>query len=237
MAFLFETHASALHGATMPKLTLPIALKIAQRLCDRAGVTLVMPDDLRRRAIIELVILARRTTGDVDGDAVRQGTTVTLPGAPGPALVALALIPVVGPALAALASPLGRTAIYLSPSAASDAHRLLRVIWHELGHVGSIAKGGLGWCFAYLIAAEVRAGGEAPCYGAGMAIAVSLGADVDQVAADALASLEHYGLDADGMQLARGLIASARETIRETGDLGGVVAELRAELAVEGITL
>lgn len=212
-----------------------IALKIAQRLCDRAGVALILPTDLRRKAIIELVILARDAVGDVDAAAVRNGTTVTLPGAPGPAMALLALIPVVGPALLALLSPMGRTAIYLSPAAVADGVLLLRTVWHELGHVGSIKRGNLGWCFAYLIAAEVRAGGEAPCYGAGMAVAVVLGADVDQVADEAKRSLQGYALDEPGRALAEGLIDSNRETLRATGDLGGIRAEVVAELAAEGI--
>lgn len=222
---------------TMLNVPIDIALKVARRLCDRAGVALILPTDLRRRAVIELVILARDVAGDVDARAVRAGTTVTLPGAPGPALALLALVPVVGPALVALSSEIGRTAIYLSPAALADGAKLLAVIWHELGHVGSIKRGGLGWCFAYLIAAEVRAGGEAPCYGAGMAVAVVLGADVDQVADDAKRSLEGYALDAPAKALAHGLIDSNRETIRATGDLGGIRAEVVAELAAEGIAV
>lgn len=221
----------------MKNIPASIGIRIAQRLCDRAGVALVLPTDLRRKAVIELVILARDAAGSVDAAAVRQGTTVTLPGAPGPALALLALIPVVGPALAALSTQVGRTAIYLAPDLLEDGARLLAVIWHELGHVGSIKRGGLGWCFAYLIAAEVRAGGEAPCYGAGMAVAVVLGADVDQVADDAKRSLEGYALDDSARALAHGLIDSDRETLRATGDLGGIRAEVVAELAAEGIGL
>jgi len=214
-----------------------VALRIARRLCDRAGVALILPTDLRRKAVIELVILARDAVGEVDAKAVREGTTVTLPGAPGPALALLALIPVVGPALLALLAPMGRTTIYLSPAALADGVLLLRTIWHELGHVGSIAKGRLGWCFAYLIAAEVRAGGEAPCFGAGMAVAVVLGADVDQVAADAKRSLQGYALDEPARVLAESIIDSVRETLRATGDLGGIRAEVVAELAAEGIAV
>jgi Zn-dependent protease with chaperone function len=221
----------------MLTIPVPTALRIAQRLCDEAGVALILPDDLRRKAVIELVILARRTTGTVDGDAVRAGTTVTLPGVPGPALALLSLVPVVGHALAAISTQAGRTAIYLSPAAMADGAELLAVIWHELGHVGSIAVGGLGWCLAYLIAAEVRAGGEAPCYGAGMAVAVALGRDVDQVADEAKRSLAHYGLDAPALALAHGIVDSAAATIRNTHDFGGIVDELRAALAVEGLVL
>ncbi|TAK27233.1 MAG: hypothetical protein EPO40_16550 [Myxococcaceae bacterium] len=213
------------------------ALRIARRLCDRAGVALILPTDLRRKAVIELVILARDAVGEVDAKAVRAGTTVTLPGAPGPALALLGIIPVLGPALLALAAGAGRTTIYLSPAAVADGVLLLRTVWHELGHVGSIAKGRLGWCFAYLIAAEVRAGGEAPCFGAGMVVAVVLGADVDQVAADAKRSLQGYALDEPARALAEGIIDSVRETLRATGDLGGIRAEVVAELAAEGIAV
>lgn len=221
----------------MLTVPVPAALRIAQRLCDRAGVALVMPTDLRRKAVIELVILARDAVGDVDATAVRRGTTVTLPGAPGPALALLALIPVVGPALVSLTSDLGRTTIYLAPDDVLDGVRLLRKIWHELGHVGSIAVGALAWCLAYLIAAEVRAGGEAPCFGAGMAIEVACGRDVAEVATEAKRSLDGYALDEPARVMAHGIIDSAAATIAATGDFGGVVAELRAELAAEGITL
>jgi hypothetical protein len=220
----------------MLTIPVPAALRIAQRLCHAADVALILPGDLRRKAVIELVILARDTVGDVDGAAVRRGTTVTLPGAPGPALALLALVPVVGPALVSLASELGRTTIYLAPDDLLDGVRLLRKMWHELGHVGSIAVGGLGWCLAYLIAAEVRAGGEAPCFGAGMAVEVACGRDLDAVADEAKRSLEGYALDEPAKALARAIIDSAAATIAATGDFGGVVKELRAALAVEGIS-
>lgn len=42
-------------------------------------------------------------------------------------------------------------------------------------------------------------------------------------------------LDEPARALAEGLIDSARETIRATGDLGGIRAEVVAELAAEGI--
>lgn len=233
--------AAALHGATMQKpiLNIPIAaaLRIAERLCAAADVALVLPTDLRRRAVIELVILARDAAGDVDAAAVRRGSTITLPGAPGPALALLALIPVVGPALVSLASDLGRTTIYLAPDDVLDGVRLLRKLFHELGHVGSIARGGLAWCLAYLIAAEVRAGGESPCFGSGMAVEVACGRPLAEVADEAKRSLEGYQLDAAAKALAHGIIDSAAATIAATGDFGGVVAELRAALAVEGISL
>jgi hypothetical protein len=220
-------------------LTIPpaTALRIAQRLCAASNVALVMPTDLRRKAVIELVILARDAAGDVDAAAVRKGTTVTLPGAPGPALALLALVPVVGPALVSLTSDLGRTTIYLAPDDLLDGVRLLRKLFHEMGHVGSIAVGGLGWCLAYLIAAEARAGGEAPCFGAGMAVEVACGRDVAEVADEAKRSLAGYALDDAGRALARGIIDSAAATIAATGDYGGIVGELRAALAVEGISL
>lgn len=221
----------------MLTIPVPTALRITQRLCVAANVALVMPTDLRRKAVIELVILARDAVGDVDAAAVRKGTTVTLPGVPGPALALLALVPVVGPALVSLTSDLGRTAIYLAPDDLLDGARLLRKIFHELGHVGSIVVGALGWCLAYLIAAEVRAGGEAPCFGAGMAVEVACGRDVAEVADETKRSLEGYALDEPAKALAHGIIDSAAATIAATGDFGSVVAELRAELAIEGIAL
>lgn len=106
---------------------------------------------------------------------------------------------------------------------------------HAIGDVVSIAAGGLVWCGVYALSPEARAGGEAPCYGAGMAVDVADGKPVDDAARDALVSLGSYGLDADASALAASIIASARETIRATGDFGGIVAEVRAELAKEGV--
>lgn len=220
-------------------ITPDVALRILQRRCDRAGVELILPDDPRRLAVVGLVAAAHKIQGSgVTFDHVREGVTITLPGVPGVASTLLGLIPVVGTALGALGAANGRTSVYLSPAAMADGVGLLATIMHELGHAGDIKRGGLGWCLAYLVAPEVRAGGEAPCYGTGMAVRHVVGGEgLDALAAEALASLGSYGLDADALALARGIVASAVETIRATGDHGGVVAELRAELAIEGVLL
>jgi len=215
-----------------------LALRIIRRRAAAAGVDLILPGDPRRDAIVSLVALGHSVQGTgVTRAHVAEGVTVTLPGVPGPAAVLLAAIPYVGGALSALAQAAGRTSVCLSPAALATGEGALATWWHEEGHCGSIARGGLIYCGAYLLAPEVRAGGEAPCYGNGMAVRVATGADVDDAARQALASLESYGLDDDARALARGIVASAAETIRATGDHGGVVAELRAELAAEGWVL
>jgi hypothetical protein len=219
-------------------IPLDVALRVARKRTAAAGAELVLPDDLRRVVVVGLVAAAHALQGTtvLSGD-VRERVTVTLPGVPGVASTLLGMIPIVGPALASLGLAAGRTAIYLSPAAMRDGVELLATVEHELGHVGSIARGGLAYCGSYLLAPEVRAGGEAPCYGAGMAVRVACGEALADVVRDALASLEGYGLDSAGRALATGIIASAALTIRATGDYGGIVAELRAELAAEGVTL
>lgn len=219
-------------------IPLDVALRIIHRRAAAAGVEVILPGDLRREAIVALVALGHSVQGTGTTRAhVDANVTVTLPGVPGIAATALSLIPFVGPALSALALANGRTSVCLSPAALASGEDALATWWHEEGHCGSIARGGLIYCGAYLLAPEVRAGGEAPCYGNGMAVRVATGADVDDAARQALASLESYGLDDDARALARGIVASAAETIRATGDHGGVVAELRAELAAEGWVL
>jgi hypothetical protein len=217
-------------------IALDVALRIIRRRAAAAGVELILPGDPRREAIVSLVALGHsiQRTGVLRA-RVADGVTITLPGVPGPAAALLALIPYVGPALAALAMANGRTSVAMSPAALATGGQALATWWHEEGHVGSIARGGLLYCGAYLLAPEVRAGGEAPCYGAGIAVRVACGAPLDGAVRDALDSLEGYGLDVAAKSLASGIIASAAHTIRATGDYGGVVAELRAELAAEGV--
>lgn len=223
----------------MIDIPIETALRIARRVCDRYNIALILPGDPRRDAVVELVAKGHQVRGTgVTREHLAESVTVTLPGIPGPASYLLGLIPVVGKALQALGESNGRTAIYLSPAAMETGARLLETLWHELGHVGSIAAGGLSWCLAFLLAAEVRGGAEGPCYGTTVALRWALeGIPIEEAAADALASLEGYGLDDAAMRLVRGIIASAVATILATGDHGGVVAELRAELAAEGIDL
>ena len=214
-----------------------LALRIARRVCARDGVALYLPGDLPREAVVALVYAAHkvRDTG-VTFEHVRESVTVTLPGAPSEAAELLALIPAVGSEIAALCARVGRPAIYLSPDAVADGGRLLAVLWHERGHYGTMRGAGLAWCLAYLLSPEARAAGEAPCYGAGIAVTALLGGDIDAEAARAKASLESYGLDAPALALAHALIDSAAESVR-AGDFGDVAGEVRAELAVEGVRL
>ena len=218
--------------------TLEQARAAAQRMCDAAGVTLLPPDHALRDVIVAGVALASRLGGRSAGsrDHVAEYVSVTLPGA-GPALAALAAVPVVGPILAAAVAAVGadRTVISLSPAVWSDPLRLLETVRHELGHAGQIARGGLPWCIAYLVGAEARAAGEAPCYAASMAVRVRLGGESTAAAAEsAMRSLQGYGLDADALRLAAGIIASARATLDAGEDLGGVVLEVVAALESVG---
>jgi hypothetical protein len=218
--------------------TLEQARAAAQRMCDAAGVTLLPPDHALRDVIVAGVALASRLGGRSawSRDHVAEFVSVTLPGA-GPALAALAAVPVVGPILAAAVAAVGadRTVISLSPAVWSDPLRLLETVRHELGHAGQIARGGLPWCLAYLVGAEARAAGEAPCYAAGMAVQVRLGGASTQAAYEsAMRSLGGYGLDADALALAAGILASARATLDAGEDLGGVVLEVVAALESVG---
>ena len=214
------------------------ALAVARRRCAEYDVELVLPDDPRRRVVAFLVGEAHaiQKTG-VTREHVAQNVTVTLPGVPGAAAALLSMIPTVGPALAGFAASQGRTAIFASPAwLASSGEEQLATIEHELGHAGTIKAGGLAFCLAYLLAAEVRAGTETPCFGASMAVLHGFGLyTVDEVEERALRSLAGYGLDANATILARGLIQQAAETIRATGDLGGVWFELQKALGDEGV--
>ena len=96
----------------------------------------------------------------------------------------------------------------------------------------------MAFCLAYLIASEARGGTEAPCYGASMVVEVGLdGRTVEDAEARALESISGYGFDADTTILARALIQSAAETIRQTGDYGQILFELYQELTAEGVVL
>ena len=218
--------------------TLEQARAAAELMCRLAGVTLLPPDHALRDVIVAGVALASRLGGRSawSRDHVAEYVSVTLPGA-GPALAALAAVPVVGPILAAAVAAVGadRTVISLSPAVWSDPLRLLETVRHELGHAGQIRAGGLPWCIAYLVGAEARAAGEAPCYAASMAVRVRLGGESTAAAAEsAMRSLQGYGLDADALALAAGIIASARATLDAGEDLGGVVTEVLAALESVG---
>ena len=213
----------------------------AQRLCDLAGVTLLRPDHPLRPVIVHAVAAASAIGGGGAWDSahVRDRVSVTLPGA-GAALGALRALPSVGGVpvgvmLAGIgeAAGLGRDAVVsVAGDTWDDPVQLLATVAHELGHVGQIRAGGLPWCLLLLLSSEVRAAAEAPCYGASMAVLHLIGGWSTAAAAEsAMRSLAGYGLDADGMALAAGMIASHRATLDRGADLGGVVLEVVAALA------
>lgn len=220
----------------MKNIPVTAALNIAKRLCDKAGVELVLPDDPRRYVVVGFVALAHKTkkTG-VTLKHVHENVTVTLPGVPGLASGLLKLVPGVGDLLAKFAEKQGKTCIFLSPNAMASGVSILRTIFHELGHAGDIKRGGLGWCLAYLIAAEVRAGGETPCFSAAMAVGHFFGLVLEAMAAEARRSLLSYGLDEDAMFLVDGLLAQAVVSIKDDPDFGGIITGLKAELVTEGL--
>jgi hypothetical protein len=216
-------------------ITIDLARAAAQRLCSVAGVTLLTPDHPLRDVIVSGVALASRVGGGSwSRNDVAERVSVTLPGA-GSALSLLRVVPGVGVILAAAgeAAGLGRDAVIsVSPSTWDDPVQLLATIQHELAHVGQIRRGGIPSCLAYLVSREARAAAEAPCYGASMAVLVCLGRWSTAAAAEsAMRSLAGYGLDADALRLASGIVASARATLEGGEDLGGVVAEVVAALA------
>ena len=199
--------------------TIEQARAAAQRLCDLAGVTLLRPDSILRPLIVEGVALASKVGGGAWTRAdVAERVSVTLPAA-GSALSLLRNVPTVGPILATLGETAGvgkDVVVSISPQTWADPIDLLATIQHELGHAGGIRRGKLLGCLALLVSKEARAAGEAPCYAASMAVRVRLGGESTAAAAEsAMRSLQGYGLDADALALAAGIIASARATLDE----------------------
>lgn len=217
-------------------IPLDVALRAVQAEAAAADVELLLPGSGGREAILHGLAAVHAISGDGwDLAYAREHVSTALPGAGAPALAALALIPVAGPILAGLASAFKRTTVSLSPAAMRDGLTLMATWRHESGHVGAIKRGGLMWCIAYGIVPEVRAGAEAPCYGADIAHHVHLGgADLDGITAAVLASLERYGLDEPALRLARGIVRSNAESVRRGADPGDVVAETRASLRAAG---
>jgi len=223
-------------NATLKPIPTDIALRAVQAEAAAADVELLMPGSGGREAVLLGLAAVHALSGDGwDLAHARQHVSTTLPGAGSPALAALALIPVAGPILAGLASAFKRTTVSLSPAALADGLALVSTWRHEAGHVGAIKRGGLLWCVAYGVVPEVRAGAEAPCYGADISHAVHLGGmEVDAITARVLASLEHYGLDEPALRLARGIVRSNAESVRRGADPGDQVADTRASLRAAG---
>ena len=221
-------------------LTLPTARSIAARLVAARGAKLVPSTDPRRTALVYALGAVHSLSGSGwDVDHARQSVTVTLPAVGEPLASLLSLIPGVGGLLAQVARTQDKTAIYLSPAAESDATLLLATVAHELGHVDQIARGGLAWCAAYGLVPEVRAGAEAPCYGQDVAVLWALsevaGLTPRILCDGARDSLRGYGLDAESMALASGILDVTARTLDHGGELPGPCADVLAALRAEGV--
>ena len=225
----------------MKPLDIPTARAIAARLVAARGAILIPSTDPRRTALVYALGAVHALSGSGwDVAAARERVTVTLPAVGTPLAALLALIPGVGGLLADVARTQDRTAIYLSPAAESDPVVLLATIAHELGHVDQIHTGGLAWCAAYGLVPEVRAGAEAPCYGQDVAVLwpLSLAQTIYTSPAilcdQARASLAGYGLDAESMALASGILDVTQRTLEHGGELPGPCADVLAALRAEG---
>jgi len=222
---------------TIP-LDLPTALSIAARLVTARGAVLIPSTDPRRTALVYALGAVHSLSGSGwDIDHARRQVTVTLPAVGVPLASLLALIPGVGGLLAQIAGTQDRTAIYLSPAAESDPALLLATIAHELGHVDQIARGGLAWCCAYGLVPEVRAAAESCCYGQDVAVLHALDpkASAMVLCGDARESLRGYGLDADALILASGILDVTQRTLEHGGEMPGPCADVIAALRAEGV--
>lgn len=221
----------------MRPLPLDVATRAAERLCREASVALVPPGDPRREAVVLGLgaYHALRGTG-WSLDYAREHVSVTLPGA-GAALDVLGKVPVIGGVLVAAVGSSASPGIYLARGAYRDGWTLLGVVSHELAHVGQLRRGGVLWCLAYGVVPEVVAGAESTCYVASCAHEVlGGGRDTSDAIAGAWTALGHYGLDADALRLADGILESAKVSLRRGVDPGGIVADSLAALAAEGWT-
>lgn len=221
----------------MKPLPLDVATRAAQRMCRNASAALIPPGDPRREAVVLALgaLHALRGSG-WSLDYAREHVSVTLPGL-GAGLDVLAKVPVIGSALVAAVGTSTSPGIYLAPAAYRDGWTLLGVVSHELAHVGQIRRGGPLWCLAYGVVPEVVAGAESVCYVASVTHDVlGGGASPEFECAAALDALRHYGLDADSLALARGILDGARVTLRRGVDPGGIFADTLKALADEGWT-
>lgn len=227
----------------MKTIPLDIAQRAARRQCDLAAVDLVLPDDPRRELVVLVLSLVHSLRGTGwTREHIAERVSVTVPGL---GLLAPLLhdVPVVGPVLGFVGDTATRPMVMLSPAAWGDPVTLLGTIAHELGHVGELRAadahagppGSVAWCVAYGLDAAVRAGAEAPCYGADMAHRVLLG-DVSPAAAydAAYASLDGYGLGWDARILAMDVLTSHRRALEAGVDPTGTVARTLGALAAEG---
>lgn len=213
-----------------------LGLKVARRLCNEADVELVLPGDLRRELVLHGLAVTHSVTGHGwDLASARAGVSAALPGLGDAARVASALPEPLGGVIQGLAASTRRPMVMLSPAALVTGEDAIETTVHELGHVGDIRAGGLAWCVAFLALPVARAAGETPCYGASLALRVRLGGwDLQDALVGVRRSLTKYGLDANAMTLAEGLLAQHRATLEAGGDPGGVIAMAVNALVAEG---
>ncbi len=214
------------------KVDIDKARAVAVRRAQRYNYSIELPNSTRREAALYgLAAVHKLRGGGWDLAYAREHVSITLPGLGTTAAKLLSALPVVGSLLLACCTE--RTSVFYSRASWDAGPVLMGTIFHEEGHVGDIAAGGLAWCLGYGLLDEVRAAGEAPCYGASMAAEVRLnGRSPEEAAHYALEALGHYDLGPAAMELARAQVAFHRATLEQPqGDPGGIVAEMLASLA------
>lgn len=161
------------------------------------------------------------------------GATVLTHDSPGVVLAlglfdaATALVPAVAPVVTALRAPLDRvsltfpapagTVVVLSPAAVATPESYAEVVAHECEHARQIAQvGGTQTAVDYLGSGELRATREAQAYVVGLWVRFLVTGELPTVES-AMSSLTSglYHLDAEDIELARGVVTSGVETIRE----------------------
>jgi hypothetical protein len=208
-----------------------VALRIAKRRAARFGYNLILPDHPAREAVLYGMAAAHELTGSGwNYETAKRSVSVTLPGV-GPVADLLRAIPYVGPIFASAATAFRAPTVFPSPAAIE--HGLLGTIFHEEGHVGDIRRGGLPWCLCYGFIDEVRVGAEAPCKVCGMIERVHFdGISIAEAETESIESLRPYGLGAE-FHTAELIVRGNAATLRRGADPGGIIAEMRAELALE----
>lgn len=219
----------------MRDISIDLAKAAVQKHASDNNFSVIFADDPRRTGVIyTMAAIHKALNTGFDLETAKQSVSVTLPGA-GVAELLLQQIPVVGQVLHFFAKDLSKTTVFYSPAAMSSGAALISTHMHEIGHVGSIAKGGFLWCVCYGLLDVVRAAGEAPCYGASIAIDHSFaGKDLDQAELDANASMRSYGLSQSEYDFAKSMVRSNVLSLKRNGDPGGVIADAKRILTDVG---